>query len=121
MNALEMLLRGGDVEKDTSLSLPLEVIIQRLREYKTRFDDGCQFKPGDIVTPLPDSNYKGQGEPHLVLEVFDEPHRCFVGDVSSHYYGALYDMRVISLRATSRGETIVAWTVTSCDYQLYVD
>lgn len=54
-----------------------EVIIGELRAleeaYRCVSEGGCPFRPGQFVTPRPGRVPKGEGEPHVVLEVFDPP------------------------------------------------
>lgn len=58
----------------------------------------CPYKVGDLVAPRGNSLYRGEGEPHLVLEVISEPKvEAGEGDPSSSYYGSRLDMRVLMM------------------------
>lgn len=88
-----------------------EAVVHELRGLCQRYAAGCPFKPGDLVTPRPGYNKRGAGDPHIVLEVADSPHRNFVpcedqSDTSSAHFGARLDVRV---GASMGGDYVAFW------------
>lgn len=74
-----------------------EAQIMELQGAFEAFDKGCPFKPGDLVTPRTNSPYTHAGEPHIVLEVADQPFRILGNDVqetSNTKFGSRLDVRV---------------------------
>lgn len=62
--------------------------------------DRCPFKVGDLVTPLPNGPIMGEnGQPCIVVEVADPPHRCFTptapGETTAQSFGQKLDVRVL--------------------------
>lgn len=79
--------------------LPLpEVQISTLQEAFRRYEAGCPFRPGDIVSPREGFGYTGAGIPHVVIEVAAEPIRIFAlsGNLRSCSgdFGERLDVRV---------------------------
>jgi hypothetical protein len=86
MNLVEMLGRLSESGAERGAALLPEAARMRLREAGRRFAEqkaGPRFRVGDFITPVSDANVKGQGEPHLVVEV---------------KLGAEPDLRVLYLR-----------------------
>jgi len=78
---------------------PPDVLCTTLRELTDRYTAPCPFKVGDLVTPRADSDYVGEGEPQVVLEVLETPIRNFVthdskDSVHSQAFGLRLDVRV---------------------------
>lgn len=91
-----------------------EAQIMEIRALYERYNK-MPFSPGDLVTPLPNSIYTHQGEPFIVLEVFDPPIRPFPeeADPSDMHFGARLDMRVASLKVRGGQSGIVCVYVES--------
>lgn len=71
-----------------------EAQIATLREAFANYND-CTFTEGDIVTPRTCAPIRNPGEPHLVLEVYDDPEPLFMDDDDGNWtHGARRDMRV---------------------------
>lgn len=90
---------GTPDDRPAPKPLPLpEVQVSTLQEAFKRYEDGCSFKAGDLVTPRAGYNYKGVGKPHIVLEVAAAPVRVF--EISSNVrtgssnFGERLDVRV---------------------------
>lgn len=101
-DALRRLLGGGGDDEGAGGKPIPEAQIAILREMHALYVAPCRFKPGDIITPRPGS-YKDAGEPHIVLEVREEPIRNF--DISANHseafsnaYGVKLDIRVALLQ-----------------------
>lgn len=98
----EILQRAAQSSRDDSddrASSPPDVLCITLSEIAQRYAAPCPFKPGDLVTPRKGYNKKGAGQPHIVLEVFEEPVRTFdttedMADTGSPFFGAKLDMRI---------------------------
>lgn len=73
----------------------VELLQDLFKRYSLTLNNGCRFSPGDLVTPRRNSNVKGAGEPHIVLEVRNRPEPTFVGDNAvSSAFGVRQDIRV---------------------------
>lgn len=110
--SLSELLKAGAEKAAEKPSLPIpEVQIATLREAFARYEAGCPFKPGDLVTPRKGFGYTDDGVPHIVLEVVAEPIRVY--DISSLVrtcstdFGERLDIRVISHR--NDGDVAAFW------------
>ena len=93
-----------------------EAQVASLREVAARYAAGCPFKPGDLVTARRGGFYMGQGEPAVVLEVFDPPFRFHDGENGSGYHFARYDMRVARVHDAG---VLAAFAVESWGYETY--
>jgi len=87
----------GRVKKDgRGNTMPREVAALELSGVAARYLSGNPFKPGDLVTPRKGFNVIGDGEPHVVVDVFD---RLPVGEQTIEGHGNQYprpDMRIIA-------------------------
>lgn len=87
-----------------------EAQVMELEALYARYIAPCPFKPGDLVTPRPNSNYTDNGIPHIVLEVAEQPIRLFHAndphDISAHSFGPRLDVRVAII---ADGERMVAF------------
>lgn len=93
-----------------------EVQIATMREYCALYQKPCRFKVGDLVTPIRGSTVKGAGDPHLVIEVFDEPIRAVHSEkVGTTKFGARLDIRIICL---TQG-CYVSFCVESFEFEPY--
>lgn len=94
-------------------------VVMDLREIAERYNAPCPFKAGDLVTPRSDSNLKGVGEPHIVIEVASEPIRFLpsneVHDIGSMHFGARLDIRT----ATKVDGTVVCHWGESFSFEPY--
>ena len=88
-----------------------EAAVMDLREIQQIYSAGCRFKTGDLVTPMASAFMHGVGNPHIVLEVRDEPFRNFEAsdphETGSASFGRRLDMRVACL---ARGSISAFWT-----------
>lgn len=99
LNALAMAAMESDRSEKKAPKTSPEVLSTNLRELADRYAAPCPFKVGDLVTPRADSDYVGEGEPQIVLEVLETPIRNFVtygskDSVHSQAYGVRLDVRV---------------------------
>lgn len=102
---------------DESETVPHDVMIKRMRDYRARHDAGCPFSPGDLVTPRKDSAVRDAGDPYLVLAVISDPRFHFEsGELGSNTFGMRVDMRVAS--STPDGCIAALW-VESVDFEPY--
>lgn len=117
---LAELLREMDQGERRNAPKPLpEAICATLREVFGRYVRQNPFKAGDLVTPVADSDMKGSGEPHIVLEVRARPEPDFTASDPRHSgnnaYGRRNDMRV----ASSVGDSISQHWVESWQFERY--
>ena len=95
---LAMAARDYDGE-DTPKILP-EAAIMRMREFAVRYAEmlnGPRFSVGQIVTPVKGGIVKGEGEPHLVIEIFANAAPFFSSPDGSSLFGMRADIRVLSV------------------------
>lgn len=92
-----------------------EAVIALLEEMNAKYGKECPFKAGQIVTPEAWGINPNGGEPHIVLEVLEEPIRQGIaGHFTQHC--ALLDMRVALL--DNEGD-ILPLVVESWQFKLY--
>ncbi|KMO34283.1 hypothetical protein [Methylobacterium aquaticum] len=95
---LEAASRGRSRGERNHRATSPEVLCVTLKEIEQRYRIGCQFKPGDLVTPRPGYTYDGEGAPHVVLDVLAKPVMQLDLDdpskTASNSYGRRIDMRV---------------------------
>ncbi|MFC2248788.1 hypothetical protein ACETRX_04105 [Labrys portucalensis] len=108
---IEMAL-GAEKE---SVSLPVpEAQVMTLREVFARYDGGCFFKAGDLVTPRKGYNHSNEGIPHIVLEVGTPPcgpvTPASLRETHSTAFGRRLDMRIAG---HDRDGDVSAWWVES--------
>lgn len=88
---------GGEADVATP-PIP-EALIETLRETLDRYQKGCPFKVGDLVTPRAGFSLTGAGEPFIVTDVYDSSFEGIIarfdGSTTSRTYGARIDMRVV--------------------------
>lgn len=89
--------RRGEGEEDYQGGRIMpEAAIHRMTEWKERYLRGAaQFKVGDVVQPMRDSNIKGHGRPHMVIDVLEKPYFNFTGNADGCHFGQRIDMRVL--------------------------
>ena len=115
---IRAMLGRGDDDEERRPPRPLpEAQIATLREICARYTAGCPFAVGDLVTPRAGVNVRGAGEPHIVVEIADEPHRPFDGSGTSSSYGNRLDMRTAGLAGDN--ETMVMHWVESWTFEPY--
>lgn len=87
-----------------------EAIVMELRERLATYTtckDVIPYKVGDIITPRRGSGVRGQGLPHIVVEVNPTAKPDFgVGNCGSVTYGCRPQMRTISL---NQGDYVCFW------------
>jgi hypothetical protein len=97
MNPLAKMLAsiGDEDESPTNPILP-EAAVMQLREVFDAYAASIPFKPGDLVTVRSNADIKGDGVPHIVLEVNPdaEPTYDGGGGVGANGYGKRLTMRV---------------------------
>ncbi len=102
------------------ISAPLiESQIATLRELWGRYETGCTFPPGEIVTPRSGGTYTDAGVPHVVLEVRRTPLLSGERDPGSPLFGMRIDMRVAC--RTRRAGKIAAFWVESWAFERFED
>ena len=94
-----------------------------LKGVAQRYAAGCQFKPGDLVTPREGYNIKGAGLPQVVLEVIDDPIDAPIpgstkpSDYGNPGFGARLDMRTAGIAPDG---VVCAWWGESWQFEPYV-
>ncbi len=73
---------------------PLEICIEALQAKAARLAAPCPFRTGDVVTVRVNTDIKGCGEPHVVVDVLAEPITDTRPEAGSNRYLARYTMRV---------------------------
>lgn len=96
-----------------------EAQIMELRAMLERYAAPNRFNVGDIVTPRKGANIVGAGEPHIVLEVLEQPHRSWDWESGSSQFGRLLTMRVGCL--ANDDESYVAYAVEHHAFEPYVE
>lgn len=118
---LRALLGGDDDDEERRPPRPLpEAQIATLREISARYVAGCPFAVGDVVTPRAGTNLRNAGEPHIVVELADHPHRTFDherGASGSNGYGKRLDMRIAAF--ADDNETLTMHWVESWAFEPY--
>lgn len=118
--ALAAQSRGRDRDDDDEMEAPKPLPEAVIADLRSKFDlyGKQRFAPGDLVTPAKNSDMKGAGEPHIVLEVRSLPEPLFSDAVrpGSNSYGVRLDMR-IATRIPS-GEIVAGW-VESYQFEPY--
>lgn len=98
--------------------------IETLKAAAIRYASPTAFKPGDLITPRPDSPLENTGRPHIVLEVQALPNHEFVAFDPKHVdhtrYGAKLDIRVASTCNCAHGEVRAFWE-ESWMFEAYVE
>lgn len=82
-----------------------EAAVMRLTEAAALYTEqmrGPRFQVGAWVTPRADSNLKGHGEPHIVVDIHTDAKPGWLG----HNDGGCEDTRVLYLR---RDTAVTAW------------
>ena len=107
-------------EEETLSETQLEARIQDLKDISSRYQKGCPFKVGDLITPRKGYNKVGHGKPEVVLEVRSEP--IFntqitddMRDVGTTFFGSRLDMRVAAVQEG----TFCAFWVESWQYESF--
>lgn len=86
-----------------------EAAVMRMMEILPAIVAGkCRFKVGDFVTPRSGMNLRSVGEPHMVIEVFDDPVRVFATSADSEETGSVhngcrFDMRTVCVKRDRKG------------------
>jgi hypothetical protein len=72
---MHLVNKAEDVEDaETSMTeTQKEALVMTMKEVYARYHTLCPFKPGDLITPRAGFNYRGAGEPQIVLEVLETP------------------------------------------------
>lgn len=114
MSLTELLaaMEKGSTAEGRPPAMAAEVLLAYGATYAA-FLTGCRFSAGDLVTPLRNSNMKGAGDPHVVLEVRSAEQPYFTDETSSTGFGRRLDMRVASFY----GDTIARHWVESIDFE----
>lgn len=93
------------------------ILVHTLNEILAAYRAPCPFQVGDLVMPRRGMPLSGEGEPHIVAEVFETPLRpTQASQVNGLNYNARIDMRVLHEHA----EHIMAHCVESWMFERYV-
>jgi hypothetical protein len=114
-DALQRARRGGTAKE---MGPSGHDAVGTLRAAARRYERGCLFKQGDLVTPIAGGLYNRVGEPMIVLETFaGSPIRVFdrVPD-DELSYGSRFDMRVA---VCADGGAVVPLMVESWCFDYY--
>jgi hypothetical protein len=104
-SALEAIFEGMVQEEPPALHP--DAVIARLKEACASYVTGCKFSVGDLVTPRAGMNLRGEGEPHIVLEVFSTPVRILDANDPSDSCGNTFGSRLDIRTANMVGDTLV--------------
>lgn len=114
---------GDDATEREEITYPVTLLpeaqTEELKAIAARYSMGCQFRPGALVTPRPGFATKGVGQPHIVLEVKDDPRPDFTAEkthVDSAAYGRKFDMRVACY---VRNDLVLTFWVESYQYETF--
>lgn len=93
------------------VTIMVEAQLAELAAYCERYNSPNPFKVGDVVTPLPNFNIRGCGQPHVVMESLAEPFRYkgefgHIENPGHPMFHSLYDTRVASY---TDNNTIMTW------------
>lgn len=75
----------------------LQEFVDRQSEYAIRALSGEGWKVGDVVHATKDADFRGRGEPHVVIEVIREGYRHW-NDAGSNHNGETLDVRIAMFR-----------------------
>lgn len=92
MNLDSLMGMIAERERDEPKGTPHPVLAHTLRETWARYGAGNPFHAGQFVTPRQAHGIKGDGDPHVVLDVFS-PLSADRGKPGQMAY--FYDMRVV--------------------------
>ena len=108
---------GDDRDENYRISIDKDAMAMELAAAGQRYLAGTPFKPGDMVSPRPGFAIKGEGYPHIVLNVLEkvEPRWLDIED-SSARQGQMLDMRVACF---VRNDIITTFWVEAWQYQPY--
>jgi hypothetical protein len=110
---------SGESSRDNGYAVSIDKQAQamELAMAGKRYLDGNPFRPGDMVTPRPGFAVKGEGHPHIVLDVLTnvEPRWTDVED-SSTRQGQMLDMRVACF---VRNDVMTTFWVEAWQYEAY--
>lgn len=113
MMALEGLVEALTDAKGKKDELPASVQAKRLVAMYKLYQEHrkhCPFGPGDLVTPRDGVNFKGAGDPHIVLEVRADAEPQFsIGEPNSSGFGHRLNIRV----ACMHGEILTPFWMES--------
>ncbi len=91
-----MLAGGGrSDDREERKHTPDDVLAITLKEISARYAAGNPFKVGELITPRKGYGIKGEGRPHVVVEIADKPLVSTSGGSGSPEFGARLDIRVI--------------------------
>ncbi len=93
----EMLARasGGRDQQEQHRQTPDDVLAITLKEISARYAAGNPFKVGELITPRKGYGIKGEGRPHVVVEIAEKPLVPGETNSGSPDFGARLDIRVI--------------------------
>lgn len=93
--------------------------VQVLKDMAAAYQNGCMFSPGDLVTPRKNVNVRGEGLPHVVLEVVPNPGLTpdENDDATNTAWGRRLDMRVLALNYNGRGWGYIPFWAESFTYE----
>lgn len=105
MSDIMEMLRAAARETETESELTdtqVEALLLDLKDHCARYQAGCAFSIGDVVTPRKGYGTRGAGAPHVVLEVLECGEEIFnaetqdPGGTGSSGFGRRLDMRVVT-------------------------
>jgi hypothetical protein len=85
---------GGRRARSTRSNRSLEALIAELHDTARRYAAPSPFRVGDLVTVRADSDTKGQGEPHVVVEIIDPPVVSDRAEAGSNQFLRKFDLKV---------------------------
>lgn len=109
---LQRLAQDADAPRISAVG-QVAVLKEGLERYRAR----CPYRIGDFVTPRRDTAMRGQGEPHLVVDLLDIG-RVFNGDPGSNVFGVKPDMTVLHVES---GGLVVGYCVESWMFEPWVN
>ena len=97
-------------------SLDKGVQVARLMEAAQRFVTVPVFRIGDLVTPIADSDFRGAGQPHIVIaERYDDPLVSMSEPAGSSTFGTPMQIRVLCMV----GDSMVTHWVEASQFERY--
>lgn len=114
MDLMRKMLGMGD-EKE----LPVDEQLTLLKEAADGFINRPSFEVGELITPRKHSSTKGAGNPHIVVEVLDDPidtAKMASVEVGSNAMGKKIDLRVLCIY----GDRVAAHLVESAEFVRWI-
>lgn len=99
---------------DLPPSVQAKRLVQQYRIYERCLTEDV-FKPGDLVTPRPEANLKGAGQPHIILEINRQAPQFNGATPGGTTWGRKPEIRVMAMY----GETFAIFWCEMHEYEAW--